>query len=35
MNESCPCVGQLFDILDEAEMFYRDYGRRVGFEVII
>ena len=35
LNESCPYVGQLFDNLDEAEMFYRDYGRRVGFEVII
>ncbi|XP_063937319.1 protein FAR1-RELATED SEQUENCE 5-like [Daucus carota subsp. sativus] len=35
LNESCPCVGQLFDSLDEAEMFYRDYGRRVGFEMII
>ena len=35
LNESCLCVGQLFDILDESEMFYRDHGRRVGFEVII
>ncbi|XP_017228839.1 protein FAR1-RELATED SEQUENCE 5-like [Daucus carota subsp. sativus] len=35
LNEVCPCVGRLFDSLDEAEMFYRDYGRRVGFEVII
>ncbi|XP_017250720.2 protein FAR1-RELATED SEQUENCE 5-like [Daucus carota subsp. sativus] len=34
-NESCPCVSQMFDSLDEAEMFYRDYGRRVGFEMII
>ena len=25
----------LFDNLDEVERFYRDYGRRVGFEVII
>ena len=35
LNEICPCVGQLFDSLYKAEMFYRDYGRRVGFEVII
>ena len=35
MNEICPCVGQFFDTLDEAEKFYRDNGKHVGFEVII
>lgn len=35
LNDVYPCVGQLFDSLDEAERFYRDYGRRIGFEVII
>ncbi|WOH15032.1 hypothetical protein DCAR_0934565 [Daucus carota subsp. sativus] len=35
MNDVVPCSGMLFDNLDEVERFYRDYGRRVGFEVII
>ncbi|KAK1372264.1 hypothetical protein POM88_028457 [Heracleum sosnowskyi] len=30
-----PCVGMLFDTLDEAEKFYRDYGRNIGFDIII
>ncbi|XP_063939892.1 protein FAR1-RELATED SEQUENCE 5-like [Daucus carota subsp. sativus] len=34
-EDVCPRVGQIFNTLDEAERFYRDYGRRMGFEVII
>ena len=35
MNDVVPCVGMIFDSLDEAENFYRGYGRSVGFEIII
>ncbi|KAL8092822.1 hypothetical protein AgCh_034898 [Apium graveolens] len=35
MNSVVPCVGMFFNTLDEAEIFYRDYGRSVGFEIII
>ena len=35
MNDVVPCVGILFDSLDEAESFYRGYGRSVEFEIII
>ncbi|XP_074356381.1 protein FAR1-RELATED SEQUENCE 5-like [Apium graveolens] len=35
MNSVVPCVGIFFNTLDEAEIFYRDYGRSVGFEIII
>ena len=34
-NKVVPCVGMEFNSLDEAEKFYRDYGRSVGFEIII
>ncbi|XP_074362976.1 protein FAR1-RELATED SEQUENCE 5-like [Apium graveolens] len=35
MNDVIPCVGMMFDSLDEAESFYRGYGRSIGFEIII
>ncbi|XP_074351990.1 protein FAR1-RELATED SEQUENCE 5-like [Apium graveolens] len=35
MNDLVPCVGIMFDSLDEAESFYRGYGRSIGFEIII
>ncbi|XP_074347352.1 protein FAR1-RELATED SEQUENCE 5-like [Apium graveolens] len=35
MNDVVPCVGMMFDSLDEAESFYRGYGRSIGFEIII
>ncbi|KAL8102536.1 hypothetical protein AgCh_027152 [Apium graveolens] len=35
MNGVVPCVGMLFNNLDEAKKFYRDYGRCIGFEIII
>ncbi|XP_074351982.1 protein FAR1-RELATED SEQUENCE 5-like [Apium graveolens] len=35
MNSVVPCVGMFFNTLDEAGIFYRDYGRSVGFEIII
>lgn len=35
LNDTCPCVGQTFNTLDEAERFYRDYGKRNGFKIII
>ncbi|XP_074326557.1 protein FAR1-RELATED SEQUENCE 5-like [Apium graveolens] len=34
-NSVVPCVGIFFNTLDEAENFYRDYGRSVRFEIII
>lgn len=30
-----PFVGILFNILDEEENFYKDFGRSAGFEIII
>ncbi|XP_074346785.1 protein FAR1-RELATED SEQUENCE 5-like [Apium graveolens] len=30
MNDVVPCIGMMFDSLDEAESFYRGYGRRVN-----
>ncbi|XP_074342925.1 protein FAR1-RELATED SEQUENCE 5-like [Apium graveolens] len=35
MNDVVPCVGMMFDSLDEAKSFYRGYGRSIGFEIII
>lgn len=35
INDVVPCVGMNFDTLDDAEKFYRDYGRSVGFQIII
>ena len=35
LNDVCPYVGQKFNTIDETERFYRDYGRRMGFEIII
>ena len=35
MNDVLPCVGMIFDTLEKAEEFYRNYGRSIGFEVII
>ncbi|XP_074356005.1 protein FAR1-RELATED SEQUENCE 5-like [Apium graveolens] len=35
MNDVVPCVGMIFDSLNEAESFYRGYGRSIGFEIII
>lgn len=35
VNKVVPCVGMIFDTLDEEESFYRNYGRNVGFEIII
>ena len=34
-NNVVPFVGMHFNTLDEAERFYRDYGKSVGFEIII
>ncbi|XP_074336357.1 protein FAR1-RELATED SEQUENCE 5-like [Apium graveolens] len=34
-NDVVPYVGKIFDILDDAEAFYRNYGRKEGFEIII
>ncbi|XP_074369740.1 protein FAR1-RELATED SEQUENCE 5-like [Apium graveolens] len=35
MNDVVPCVGMIFDSLDEAESFYRGYGRSIRFKIII
>lgn len=35
MNDLCSCIGQKIDTLDEVERFYRDYGKRIGFVIII
>ncbi|KAL8121487.1 hypothetical protein AgCh_018279 [Apium graveolens] len=32
MNDVVPCVGMMFDSLDEAGSFYRGYGRSIGFK---
>ncbi|XP_074374447.1 protein FAR1-RELATED SEQUENCE 5-like [Apium graveolens] len=34
-NDVVPYVGKIFDTLDDAEAFYRNYGRKEGFEIII
>ncbi|XP_074336763.1 protein FAR1-RELATED SEQUENCE 5-like [Apium graveolens] len=34
-NNVVPYVGNIFDTLDDAEAFYRNYGRKEGFEIII
>ncbi|XP_074373892.1 protein FAR1-RELATED SEQUENCE 5-like [Apium graveolens] len=34
-NDVVPYVGNIFDTLDNAEAFYRNYGRKEGFEIII
>ncbi|XP_074342171.1 protein FAR1-RELATED SEQUENCE 5-like [Apium graveolens] len=33
-NDVVPYVGKIFDTLDDAEAFYRNYGRKEGFEII-
>ncbi|XP_074378430.1 protein FAR1-RELATED SEQUENCE 5-like [Apium graveolens] len=34
-NDVVPYVGKIFDTLDDEEAFYRNYGRKEGFELII
>ncbi|XP_074323269.1 protein FAR1-RELATED SEQUENCE 5-like [Apium graveolens] len=35
VNDVVPCVGMIFDSLDEAESFYRGYCQSIGFKIII
>ncbi|XP_074376778.1 protein FAR1-RELATED SEQUENCE 5-like [Apium graveolens] len=34
-NDVVPYVSKIFDTLDDAEAFYRNYGRKKGFEIML